>query len=71
MNIEYEKEYIIKDFKMFLEELEIEENQITYEDVETYVTSLHYDLVNDCDNIEDVPIIEEQIENIICENFKI
>ena len=62
---------LINNFKEFLEEYGIKENEITYEDLETYITSLHYDLIDEYENIEDIALIEEDIERIIYENFKI
>lgn len=62
---------LINNFKEFLEEYEIKENEITYEDLETYITSLHYDLIDEYENIEDVALIEEDIEDLLHENFKI
>ena len=58
---------MIKDFLLFCEEEKIEKP--TKEDIETYVTSCYYDIVND-DTIEDKKEFEEKLVNLLVKTCK-
>lgn len=66
-----EEKEIIKNFNIYLEEYGIKQNEITFEDVNDYMQSIHFDIVNEAENFGDIEIIENEIEKIIYENFKI
>jgi hypothetical protein len=62
-------ENIINDFKLFINENEIQE--ITVNDVNNYIMSLHYDIINEADSFNDIELIENDIEQVIYNNFDI
>jgi hypothetical protein len=64
-------ENIMQDFKLYLNENEIEINNITQDDISNYISSLHYDILDDVENFEDVELIENDIEQVIYNNFDI
>jgi hypothetical protein len=70
MKRNYEVEEIIINFKEYLEETGTKENEITFEDVNDYITGLHFDIVDEYGSIDAV-LVEEDIEKVIYENFNI
>lgn len=76
LNYLIEENEVINDFQNFLEEYEIDKNNINYENVNNYLQSCYFDVFDTIDSFEiDACIIKdemlEEIENIIYNNFKI
>ena len=60
---------VIKNFNEYLIENEIQE--ITVNDINNYILSLHYDILDDAENFNDIELIENDIEQVIYNNFDV
>jgi len=60
---------VIKNFNEYLIENEIQE--ITVNDVNNYISSLYYDILDDAESFDDIELIENDIEQVIYNNFDV
>ena len=69
--MEVDEKVVINDFKNYLEEYDIKEAEISFQDVNDYLSSMYFDIFDNIESIEDMQLIEERIENIIYHNFQV
>ena len=69
--MEVDEKVVINDFKNYLEEYDIKEAEISFQNVNDYLSSMYFDIFDNIESIEDMQLIEEEIENIIYNNFKV
>lgn len=65
------KEDVIEDFTEYLKVEDININNISFEDVNDYLSLMYFDIFDNVDTIEDREAAEEEIEQIIYENFNV
>ena len=69
--MEVDEKVVINDFKNYLEEYDIKDAEISFQDVNDYLSSMYFDIFDNVESIEDMQLIEERIENIIYNNFQV
>lgn len=69
--MEVDEKVVINDFKNYLEEYDIKEAEISFQNVNDYLSSMYFDIFDNIESIEDMQLIEEEIENIIYNNFQV
>lgn len=62
---------VIDDFADFLEAHDIDKNNISFHDVNDYLMYMYFDIFDNIEEEEDREAVEEEIENIIYNNFNI
>lgn len=71
MSYEEFKKETIENFKKYLEEETIKEAEIKEDDIYNYFSCMHFDFMAELESIEDLQYIENIIENILKEEYKI
>lgn len=62
-------ELSIQNFNEYIQENNIK--NIILNDINNFVISMHYDILNNCESIEDIQYIENIIANILKKEYKI
>lgn len=60
-----EQIYILNDFYKWCNEHEKNTNWLTKEDIDDYVGGLHYDFLDDCNDLLEVQNTEQEIEEFL------
>lgn len=63
------REVILQDFSEWLDENDIIKVDVSV--IRDYVAGLYYELVDECDDLEEVSEQEQYIENILIEEYNI
>lgn len=71
LNILISEVEIIENFKEYLKGEDIDENNISFEDVNDYLMLMYFDFFDNVDTVEEREAVEEHIENTIYSNFNI
>lgn len=71
LNILISEAEIIENFREYLKCEDIDENNISFEDVNDYLMLMYFDFFDNIDTVEEREAVEEHIENIIYSNFNI
>lgn len=64
-----DREVILQDFSEWLDENDIIKVDVSV--IRDYVAGLYYELVDECDDLEEASEQEEYIENILIEEYNI